>query len=112
MLGFRRRAESGGHDGGLVRCCDMEGRHLSPPADEGAAPQSSEAHLHPQASMTARRSHRRTNPRFLLRSHPEKEPPDRSQIILLKRTHLKQILFIFAIQAFRTILHLFSLPVC
>lgn len=94
MLGFRRRAESGGHDGGLVRCCDMERCHLSPPAGEGAPSQSSEAHLHRQASMTARRSHRRTNPRFLLQSRPGKEPPDRSQITLLKRTHLKQILFL------------------
>lgn len=97
MLGFRRRAESGGHDGGLVRCCDMERCRLSPPAGEGVAPQSSEAHLHPQASLSARRSHRRTNPRFLLQSHPGKEPPDRTQIIVLKRTHLKQILFLLVI---------------
>lgn len=96
MLGFRRRAESGGHDGGLVRC-DMERCHLSPPADEGAAPRNSEARLHPQASLPVRRSHRRTNPRFLLQSHPEKEPPDRTQITLLKRTQLKQILSTFII---------------
>lgn len=73
MLDCRRIVETGGHDGGLVRC-DMERCRLSP-QERGADPKSLAVHLRRRASKLAQRSRHHINPHCLLRTRPERGRP-------------------------------------
>lgn len=83
-LGCRRKAENGGHDGrGLMRCCDTGRCRWFPPEDAGAAVPGSEVHRRHPVLLLVRRLHRRINPHFHRRIHPE---GDRSTNLFTKTT--------------------------